>query len=108
MSERLLFCIVEPCVDSILVAIIDNERAARIEDMSVPERKLDMSVEEYLDFEAKSEERHEYLDGQVFAMSGATLRHNIISDNIHSLIKEHLKGSPCRSFIIDVKVRIRS
>lgn len=76
--------------------------------VSVPEETLCMTVEEYLDFEERSHIRHEFLDGRIFAMTGASLRHNAISDNLHSIFKNHLAGSKCRSFLLDVKVRIES
>jgi Uma2 family endonuclease len=76
--------------------------------MSVPEDRLLMSVEEYLAFEETARVRHEYLDGRIFAMTGATLRHNIIANNLHSVLRAHLKGSGCHAFTFDVKVRIDS
>jgi len=38
--------------------------------MSLPETEIRYTIEEYLDFERQSEERHEYLDGQIYAMTG--------------------------------------
>src|SRR5262245_27261238 len=63
-----------------------------------------MTVEEYLEFEQRSQIRHEYLGGQIFAMSGATLRHNVIAQNMYSAFRSHLKGGPCRALIIDAKL----
>lgn len=65
-----------------------------------------ISVEEYLLMEAKSSTKHEYLNGQIFAMTGGTLRHNVISSNIFSLLNSFLRGTPCRAYMGDVKVRI--
>lgn len=76
--------------------------------MYVPEDRSYMNVGEYLAFEAKSKSKHEYLDGQLFAMTGASLRHNMIGANLNFVLMNHLKGSKCRSFIFDVKVRIES
>jgi Uma2 family endonuclease len=76
--------------------------------LSVPEHRQFMSVEEYLALEENSSVRHEFLDGQVFAMSGASLKHNLIASNMHALLRERLKGTKCRSFISDVKVRVES
>lgn len=75
--------------------------------MSRPNKRPLMSAEEYLEFEKTSPVRHEFVDGELFAMSGVTLRHNIIVDNLHPLIKEHLKGSSCRSFTTGVKVKVK-
>jgi Uma2 family endonuclease len=55
----------------------------------------DISVEEYLAGERNSEIRHEYVAGQVFAMAGASRRHNIISGNVYGLLWNQLQGQPC-------------
>jgi Uma2 family endonuclease len=60
----------------------------------------------YLKLEARSPMRHEYVAGQIYAMSGASLRHNIITLNIASLLRSHLRGSPCRTFMADAKLRV--
>lgn len=65
-----------------------------------------LSEADYLAFEAKSLERHEYVAGQIFAMTGSTLRHATIAGNVFALVKAHLKGSHCRAFISDVKVHV--
>ena len=65
-----------------------------------------ISVEDYLAGEEASRIKHEYVDGAVFAMAGATPEHNEIAINITSAIKTHLRGKPCRVFISDVKLRI--
>lgn len=65
-----------------------------------------LTVEEYLEAELVSPIRHEFVDGQVFAMTGASLRHNAIVLNLAVLLRAHLKGSPCRVFVEGVKVRV--
>jgi Uma2 family endonuclease len=65
-----------------------------------------MSVEDYLAFEERSPIRHEYVDGRIVAMTGSTQRHNTIAGNINSILRNHLKGGPCRAFIIDLKVHV--
>jgi len=75
--------------------------------MVMPENMLNLSVEEYLDFELHSDGRHEFVDGAVYAMTGATEAHNIIVGNIFSLIRSHIKGSNCRVFANDMKVHIQ-
>lgn len=64
------------------------------------------TVEEYLQLEQTSEIRHEYLGGQVFAMSGGSKEHNTITLNIASRIRSHLRGGSCSTFMADMKVRI--
>ncbi len=64
-----------------------------------------LSVEEYLDGEAHSQTRHEYLNGAVYAMSGASVVHNLIAGNLFALLHSHLRGGPCQVFMSDVKLR---
>ncbi len=74
--------------------------------MGIPEELPFISVEDYLESERDSEVRHEYIGGQVYAMSGASEAHNLISGNIFAALHAHLRGSPCRAFINDMKVRL--
>lgn len=74
--------------------------------MEAIEKSASLSVEEYLAGEQRSEVRHEYLDGVVYAMAGASIRHNLISGNLFTSLRSHLRGSPCGVFIADVKVRL--
>jgi Uma2 family endonuclease len=62
---------------------------------------------EYLEGEEVSDVRHEYIDGRVYAMSGASDKHNEISFDVAALLKAHLKGGPCKTFLLDVKVEAR-
>ena len=65
------------------------------------------SEEDYLEGELISEVRHEYIDGTVYAMSGASKNHNLISQNFSRELVNELKQkkSPCRTFSENVKVR---
>ncbi|MBD1939112.1 Uma2 family endonuclease [Microcoleus sp. FACHB-68] len=65
-----------------------------------------ISPEDYLKAEESSKGRHEYLGGQIFAMSGGSEEHNRIALNIASLLRFHLRGSGCKTFIADMKVKI--
>ena len=67
-----------------------------------------LTLEEYLQLEAKSDIKHEYIDGEVYAMAGATDTHVTIAGNIFALLLSHLRGSGCRVYISDLKVRIES
>ncbi|MCX6877550.1 MAG: Uma2 family endonuclease [Verrucomicrobia bacterium] len=69
-------------------------------------KKLPITAAEYLDGELRSELRHEFVEGRVYAMSGASLRHNSICGEAYELLKQHLRGGPCRTFIESVKVQI--
>lgn len=61
---------------------------------AIPKTKL--TPEEYLEFERKCEERHEYFGGEIFARSGAKRNHNKIVGNLSGLIWQHLKGKKVR------------
>lgn len=65
-----------------------------------------ISIQDYLKAEEKSQIRHEYLGGQIFAMSGASEEHNRIAGNIYSRLLAHLRGSGCKTFMSDMKVKL--
>ena len=65
------------------------------------------SPEEYLTGEEQSQIKHEYIDGQVYAMSGGSDAHNTITLNLASALKTHLRGGHCRTFAADMKTRIQ-
>ncbi len=67
-----------------------------------------MSGEEYLAFERASDEKHEYRNGQIVAMSGARRSHNVISTNISGLLWQHLKGKSCETYAGDMRVYLPS
>ena len=50
--------------------------------------------------------RHEFLDGEVFAMAGAEDRHVTVSMNIAFALRQHLSGSPCRTFMSDMRLHV--
>ncbi len=68
-------------------------------------KKIRLTVEEYLEMERQSPERHEYLDGFVYAMAGESPNHGTISTNLISEVRVQLKGSPCQGWAKDCKVR---
>jgi Uma2 family endonuclease len=61
--------------------------------------------EEYFEWEAQQQIRHEYIDGEVFAMAGGTLPHADIALNFASVLREHLRGR-CKVRNSDAKVGI--
>ena len=65
-----------------------------------------ISPQEYLEGELLSEDRHEYVDGRVYAMAGASDDHNRIAGDLHAELRTHLRGQRCEPFIGDMKVRI--
>ena len=69
---------------------------------------LVMTWEEYLVFEEQSPYRHEYVNGTVYAMSGASLAHNRIAQELVVAFRTHLRGGPCEPFFLDAKLEIRA
>ena len=59
------------------------------------EVKRKYSLEEYLALERGSDVRYEYRDGEVFAMSGGTLWHDVVTANTHESLRDGLRGKPC-------------
>jgi Uma2 family endonuclease len=72
--------------------------------MGVPKLRLKISVADYLEGEKVGEVRHEYLDGEVYAMSGTSKSHNRIIRNLLNKLQGNLSGNDCEPFFIDVKV----
>lgn len=67
---------------------------------------LRYTPEEYLAIERKAEYRSEYFAGEIFAMSGASERHNLITLNIAAALHAQFRGRPCRAYVNDMRVKI--
>lgn len=65
-----------------------------------------MSIDEYLTFEEGTPIRHEYVAGEIFAMSGGSLEHELIAGNVFAAFHAHLRGGPCKSFIGNFKLHL--
>ncbi|MCC6628404.1 MAG: Uma2 family endonuclease [Chloroflexi bacterium] len=65
-----------------------------------------LSVEEYLELEANSIVKHEYLDGHVYALAGGSVDHGTIAVNAVAVLRPQVRGGPCRVYNSDVKVRL--
>ena len=65
-----------------------------------------MSEQAYLDGELLSDIRHEYIDGEVYAMVGAHKYHNQIVMTVSNVFYNHLLGKPCQPYASDMKVKI--
>lgn len=77
--------------------------------MGIPETQDYITVDEYLEGELVSEVRHEYIGGQVYAMSGASEAHNVLSINLVAAMRQHFRGQPCKPckvFMADMKLRL--
>ena len=73
--------------------------------MGLPKPKPLFTVDEYLALERAAEERHEFLDGQIYAMAGEAGEHGDITVNLVITLGTQLKGTPCRIRTKDTKVR---
>jgi len=67
------------------------------------------SFAEYLDIEDESGEvRHEYVAGEIYAMTGGTVEHSALATAFSGLLLAHLRGGPCRPHGADLRLRIRA
>ena len=73
--------------------------------MSVQAKQL-ISVEEYLAMERAAQDKHEYLNGEVFAMSGASYNHTLIAINVARELGMQLKKRPCTVHSADLRVKV--
>jgi Uma2 family endonuclease len=76
-------------------------------DMATPAQHR-LAVEEYLEQERRAEVRSEYLDGETFAMAGASLAHNQIVGNLLVAIREQLRDRGCGVWATDLRVRVEA
>ena len=74
--------------------------------MGEPAGKSAMTLNEFLAWEALQPERHEFVDGDIFAMSGAEERHVTTTLNVAMALRQHLVGGPCRALMLDMKLQV--
>jgi Uma2 family endonuclease len=67
-----------------------------------------ISSEEYLRRERLAEYKSEYLNGEIFAMTGASRQHNRITINISSSLNQQLRGRSCEVYAVDMRVKVRA
>src|SRR5258708_8915510 len=72
--------------------------------MALPEYRW-VSVEEYLAIDNASDVRFEYVHGQLRMLAGGSLNHALIAHNLHGLLHNHLRGTPCAAYTSDVRVQ---
>ena len=75
--------------------------------MSTAPEKRPLTVDEYLSGELKSQVKHEYLGGFVYAMAGARIAHNRIAGNVFARLHARLRGNPCQPHNSDTKIRVK-
>lgn len=74
--------------------------------MGVPKLRPKISIEDYLENEKISDVRHEYIDGEVFAMAGTSKSHNRIIRNLLNKLQGKLSEVDCEAFFVDIKVYV--
>jgi Uma2 family endonuclease len=74
--------------------------------MSAVLHKKRLTEQDYLTLEATSEFKNEYVDGDCYAMSGASEKHNLITGNIFLRLRQAARSAVCRVFASDMKCRI--
>jgi len=67
-----------------------------------------VSEREYLLGERDAEQRHEYLNGELVAMSGGSRAHNLLATRVARLLGNHLEATPCRVYQSDMKVHVEA
>ncbi len=67
-----------------------------------------LTPETYLQLEADSLTKHEYINGEVYAMAGASDTHVTLALNLAALLRGHVRGTPCRVYISDMKARVEA
>jgi Uma2 family endonuclease len=76
--------------------------------MGHPAKIAEFSTQDYLVWENARPDKNEFLGGEVFAMVGATRKHVTVALNIATLLSVHLRGSSCRAYVSDMKLRIEA
>ncbi len=79
-----------------------------VREPAVAYSKQKISIEEFLEMENASMEKHEYYKGEVFAMSGAKVQQNEICVNLIAILKNKLKGKKCKPYNSDQRIHIQS
>lgn len=74
--------------------------------MPLATETLHFSPEAYLEWEKANDSKHEYLNGEVFALAGAKDAHVTVCINLIAMLHAHLRGGPCRPYMADMKVSV--
>jgi Uma2 family endonuclease len=70
--------------------------------------QLPMTADEFLAWDTTQTIKHEFVRGEAFAMAGAHEAHVTATMNVAMALRQHLKGSPCRTFLTDMKLRVEA
>jgi Uma2 family endonuclease len=89
-------------------SLTQGRRSARYDTVRPmqPERLLHWTVQDYLSLEANTSEKHEFLDGEIFAMGGARSSHNVVALRVGAAFVSQLRGRSCMAFNSDQRIHI--
>ncbi|MGF1613978.1 MAG: Uma2 family endonuclease [Gammaproteobacteria bacterium] len=76
--------------------------------MSYPANAERMSAEEFLEWEERQSEKHEFIRGETFAMVGVTRQHATVAGNVFRFLGNQLEGTRCRSYMADMKLKLEA
>ena len=65
-----------------------------------------LTAADHLDWEQTQVERHEYIDGEVFAMAGAEDAHVTVVVNLTAALHRHVRGTPCKTYVSDMRLHV--
>lgn len=74
--------------------------------MARPQPEPRFTADEYLAWEVTQPGRHEYIDGEVFAMAGGEDRNATVAGNLYIALRQHLRGGPCHAYVGDVRLHV--
>ena len=69
---------------------------------------IPFTAADYLAWEVEQPERHDFVDGEVFAMSGGEDRNATVAGNAYIALRAHLRGSKCSAYLTDVRLHVRA
>lgn len=67
-----------------------------------------MSYEEYLVFSESADVKHEYVNGEIWAMAGGSIDHSGVAQQLGTLLNVALRGRPCRVLTSDARIRVQA
>jgi Uma2 family endonuclease len=73
---------------------------------ALPQPKPYLTPEEYLALERQAEIKSEYWQGEVYALAGASRRHNLVAANLTAALNLQLKNRPCEAYVSDMRVKV--
>jgi Uma2 family endonuclease len=76
--------------------------------MGLPQTLESLTRENFIAWENTQSDKHEFVLGEVFAMVGARRVHVTIAGNCFAHLKDHLRGGPCRAFMADMKLEVKT